>query len=108
MGKKKDEEGTEFDPNKAAKNVRKHKKKNKEGLTFEEAAEVFDDEWAIEQYDALHSTLEEERFKVIGRVKSQLIVVVVYTPRNSRRRIISARPADSQERRVYYDRLGKI
>ena len=105
---KDEREETESDPNKAASNIKKHKKKNGEGLSFEEAEEVFDDEWAIEEFDEHNSTLEETRFRVLGRVKSQLVVVVAYTPRNGKRRIISARPANSRERKVYYDRLGKI
>jgi hypothetical protein len=101
-------EGFESDPAKAATNIKKHKKKDGVGLSFEEASEVFNDEWAIEEFDENNSTIEESRFIVIGRVKSQLIVVVVYTPRNGKRRIISARPATSRERKVYYDRLGQI
>lgn len=95
-------------PAKAAKNIKKHKKKSGAGLSFEEAAEVFDDEWAIEEFDEKNSTFAEARFKVLGRVKSQLVVVVAYTPRNGKRRIIMARPASAHERKVYYDRLGKI
>lgn len=103
-----DWEETECDSNKAASNIKKHKKKNGIGLSFEEAETVFNDEWAIEVYDEFNSSLEEERYIVLGRVESQLVVLVVYTPRNGKRRIISARPANSRERKVYYDRLGKI
>lgn len=103
-----EKEEFERDPVKAAKNLKKHKKKDGTGLSFEEAEEVFEDEWAIEEFDKNNSTIDEARFKVIGRVKSQLVVVVAYTPRNGKRRIISARPATARERKVYYDRLGKI
>ena len=102
------QERFECDPNKAESNLRKHKKKDGEGLSFEEAAEVFDDEWAIEMFDEVNSSIDESRFKVLGRVKSQIVVLVVYTPRNGNRRIISARCATARERKVYYDRLGKI
>lgn len=95
----------ESDPKKAAKNVKKHKKKNGQGLTFEEAAQVFDDEFYQERYDVENSTLEESRYQVIGRVKSQLVVLVVYTPRNGKRRIISARPANARERKWFYERI---
>ena len=101
-------EESESDPMKAAKNIKKHKKKSGVGLSFAEGEEVFDDEWAIEEFDENDSTLEEARFRVLGRVRSQLVVVVVYTPRNGKRRIISARPATAHERKFYYDRLGKI
>ena len=50
-------ESTEWDKNKADTNVRKH-----EGLTFEEAAEVFDDPFALEKFDTLHSTIERKAY----------------------------------------------
>ncbi len=83
-------------------------KKVHAGLTFDEAWQVFDDPFYLERYDAEHSTLEEERYQVIGRVKRQLLVFVVYTPRNGKRRIISARPAVSRERKLYYEKLKYI
>ncbi len=104
---KDDREEFENDPDKAISNIKKHKKKNGQGLSFSEAEEVFDDEWAIEEFDELNSSIEESRYRVLGRVKSQLVVVVAYTPRNGKRRIISARPANTRERKVYYDRIGK-
>lgn len=96
-------ESNEWHDVKASSNIKKH-----EGLTFEEAAEVFDDPFALEKYDALHSTIEESRYIVIGRIKRQIVTLVVYTPRGESRRIISARYATSNERKAYYDRLRKI
>ncbi|MCQ2248564.1 MAG: BrnT family toxin [Treponema sp.] len=96
-------ESVEWDNAKADANEKKH-----EGLTFEEAAEVFDDPFALEKYDGLHSTAEESRYIVIGRIKRQVVTLVVYTPRGEKRRIISARYATSNERKAYYDRLRKI
>lgn len=72
-------------------------------MSFEKAEEIFDDRWAIEEFDELHSTLEESRFRILGRVKSQLVVVVAYTPHNGKLRIISARPANSRERYIMTD-----
>lgn len=97
----------ESDPVKAAKNEKKHKKKNGAGLTFEEAQEVFDDEYALEEFDAENSTLEEARYRVIGRIKNHIVVLVVYTPRNEKRRIISARLAVSRERKRYYEQVRR-
>lgn len=91
---------TEWDDSKNEKNVIKHC-----GLTFEEASEVFDDPFYLEKFDVNNSTMKEPRYRVIGRVKSQLVVFVVYTLRNGKHRIISARPALSRERKEYYDRL---
>lgn len=104
-----DSEREEFesDPTKAAKNIKKHKKKSGEGISFEEAEEVFDDEFYQERYDFENSTLEESRYQVIGRVKSQVVVFVVYTPRNGKKRIISARLANELERKFYYEQIRR-
>ncbi|MBR6295933.1 MAG: BrnT family toxin [Treponema sp.] len=91
----------EWDNNKASSNMKKH-----DGLTFEMAEEVFEDPFAIEKYDEINSTIEEDRFIVLGRIKNQLVVVTVYTPKNGKRRIISARYATSNERRLYYGQFA--
>ncbi len=85
----------EWDEDKAALNLKKH------GVRFETAARVFEDEDRIEFYDSAHST-EEDRYNTIGMVDS--VLFVVYTERKNRVRLISARPANSKERRLYYDR----
>ena len=62
---------------------------------------VFYDENRIELYDSEHS-LEEDQYNTIGLVDD--ILFVVYTERKNRVRLISARPANKKERRLYYDR----
>ena len=86
----------EWDEDKAALNLKKH------GVRFETAARVFEDEDRIEFYDSAHST-EEDRYNTIGMVDN--ILFVVYTERKNRVRLISARPANSKERSLYYDRF---
>lgn len=87
----------EWDENKNEINRKKHR------IDFETAAWVFYDENHIELYDETHSD-EEERFIAIGMVGGiAAIVFVVYTPRENMIRIISARKATKQERRMYYD-----
>ncbi len=98
---------SEWDIDKANINSRKHKFKGI-GITFEEAQEVFEDPFYLEKFDYQNSTSEEERFRIIGRVKRQLVVFVVYTPRNGKQRIISARAALAQERKEYYDRIRTL
>ena len=83
----------EWDDEKNQINKRKHK------ISFETAANVFFDEDRIEQLDEFHSD-EEERWQVIGMVDE--ILFVIYTERDDRTRIISARRADKKERRIYY------
>ena len=84
----------EWDEEKAALNLKKH------GVRFETAARVFCDENRIELFDSIHSD-EEERYNTIGMVDN--ILFVVYTERKNRVGLISARPANRKERRLYYD-----
>ena len=84
----------EWDEEMAALNLKKH------GVRFETAARVFCDENRIELFDSIHSD-EEERYNTIGMVDN--ILFVVYTERKNRVRLISARPANRKERRLYYD-----
>ena len=82
----------EWDDRKAASNVRKH------GIAFELARLVFDDVNVVEELD---DTVEEERFSLIGMAMGRLLVVV-YTHRSPRNRIISARKANIHEQRRYF------
>ena len=83
----------EWDENKAEANIQKH------GVTFEEAAEVFFDPF-YQTGDASVAD-EEERDFIIGYTFSQRLLLAVYTERDDRTRIISARPATRAERKVY-------
>ena len=95
-------EGYEFewDPNKDAKNQEKH------GISFTEAASVFDDTIAITIPDTAHSK-DEERFVILGASSSNKIVVVIFCVRgkDEKIRIISARKATKEERREYSSQL---
>lgn len=82
----------EWDENKAKSNVRKH------GVTFEEAAEAFFDPF-YQVGDA--STDDEQRDFIIGYTFSQRLMLVVHTERSERTRIISARLATREERKLY-------
>ena len=88
-----------WDKNKAEINLKKHK------IKFENAALVFLDENLIEDYDDFNSD-DEDRFKVIGEVEK--ILVVIYTEREDRTRIISARFADKKERSKYYEQFSFV
>ena len=83
----------EWDEEKNRINLRKH------GIDFIDAAQVFFDEDRIEQLDEFHSD-DEDRWQVIGMVEE--ILFVIYTEREDRTRIISARKANKRERRIYY------
>ena len=85
-----------WDSEKAEINYKKHKVK------FEDAALVFFDENFIEDFDDLHSE-DEDRIKIIGKIEK--ILVVIYTERCDRHRIISARFANKEEKEDYYDQF---
>jgi uncharacterized protein len=70
------------------------------GFDFDYAAKVFEAD-SIEWEDRRRD-YGEPRFVTIGEV-GELILVVVWTPRENMRRIISARPASRQEREKFYD-----
>jgi len=78
-----------------------YNKKKHDGISFEFAVRVFLDSKRIEKYDYKHSTDTEERWDVIGKVDN--ILFVVYTERNDRTRIISARKATKEETDEYYN-----
>jgi uncharacterized DUF497 family protein len=84
----------EWDPKKAAANLKKH------GVTFQEAATVFGDPLAITFQDPDHSK-DEERHLTFGLSLQKRLIVVSHTERGDRTRIISARPMDREERVIY-------
>lgn len=76
--------------------------RDKHGVTFEEAASVFRDANAVEEYDETHTVPGEDRFRIIGLSAVPRLLLVVYCEREGDViRIISARPANAQEREVY-------
>lgn len=83
----------QFDPAKAAGNVRKH------GVSFADAEGVFYDPLALHQPDP--DSEGEERFLAVGLGNAGQVLVVVYTLRGEDIRLISARPATPRERRGY-------
>ena len=84
----------EWNPKKASANEQKH------GVKFEEAAEVFVDDYSSTVADPDHSA-EEERFLIFGTTKTGRSLVVSFTDRSGRIRLINARPMTPRERRAY-------
>lgn len=72
----------------------------KHGIDFETAARVFADENRLEIFDELHSDYED-RYITIGMINN--VAYIVITERDNAIRLISARKATNQERRMYYD-----
>ncbi len=87
----------EWDEDKSRQNLRKH------DVRFETAALVFEDPYAITQRDSTFD--DEERWITVGAVGTGSILLVVhrfYEEHNEEViRIISARAAESHERKAY-------
>ncbi len=86
----------EWDPAKAASNLRKH------GVSFEEARTVFYDEFAVQFFDDTHSD-DEARFLLLGMSTEAKLLLVCHCERDAGNviRIISARKATHRERSFY-------
>ena len=89
----------EWDATKATDNVRKH------GVAFEEALTVFADPLANIFDDPDHSS-DERRELIIGHSAQQRLLVVSFTERPPRTRIIGAREATAHERRDYEQNIA--
>jgi uncharacterized protein len=86
--------GFEWDPNKAARNLRDH------NVSFEEAAIACRDPFAVEWIDE-RENYDEERLVLLGLCGRE-VLYVVYTERGENIRIISARRAEKYEQNEYY------
>ena len=85
---------TEWDEEKASANVSKH------GVSFEEAASIFDDRLATTILDPDHS-IDEERWLTTGQSRRGRLLVVWHTNRGDAIRIVGARLATANERGTY-------
>lgn len=84
----------EWNPRKAAENLRKHK------VSFNEAATVFGDFLSATASDPDHSA-DERRYITVGVSNRGRLLMVAHVERRERIRIISARKLTQSERRGY-------
>ena len=84
----------EWDENKEEANLSKH------GVSFDEAKTVFDDPLYIDFYDPDHSD-DEDRYIIIGKSQQRRLLVVSYTERDRKTRLINAREVTRREREYY-------
>ena len=84
----------EWDEDKARSNMKKHR------VTFEEAESAFSDPISLTIYDEEHS-VDEARYVLIGESDRSRLLVISFTERGDRYRIISARVANRPERKQY-------
>ena len=84
----------EWDARKAEANLKNH------GVSFEEAL-------TVNIFDDLDHSTGERRELLIGHSTEHRLLVVSFTERNARTRIISAREATARERRDYEENKDK-
>lgn len=92
----------DWDPVKARQNLQTHR------VSFERAARIFLDPFAISIFDEKHSE-SEDRWITIGSEANEVLLVVIHTFRNvdtenSLIRVISARKATKKEVQQYHER----
>lgn len=83
-----------WDKGNTNKNWLKHKVKNSE------CEEIFFDEKKIILRDVLHSK-KEKRFIILGKTRKNRLLFVVFTKRDNKIRIISARGINKKEKKLY-------
>ena len=77
-----------------------HKNENKHGLTWTTIEEVFFNEPLLVVEDFKHS-LNECRCVALGRNNFNELITVIFTIRNQKIRVISARAMSKKERKFY-------
>ena len=86
----------EWDPRKSEANLEKH------GISFPDVIDLFQAPYLTVSSDRS----SEARWLAIGEIWGR-VVTIVYTERNGRKRLISARMARSYERQAYYAHMGE-
>ncbi|OGG72884.1 hypothetical protein A3A38_01595 [Candidatus Kaiserbacteria bacterium RIFCSPLOWO2_01_FULL_53_17] len=86
--------GFEWDDGNRDKSLKKH------GIPQDACEEVFQDE-KRQVYPDLRHSQNEVRNIIVGKTKQGLLLVVTFTLRRGRIRIISARPINRKEKKLY-------
>jgi len=90
----------EWDPEKATRNIGKHK------VSFNEAATIFEDPLSFTVPDPDHSE-EERRLITFGTSTQGRLLMVAHTERGDRLRLISARTLTRSERKAYEEEISR-
>ena len=80
-------------------NVQKNELKH--GVSSQEAESAFYDTGHVLFADRRHSTVKEQRYILYGEGIKSRILMVGFTVRKKKIRVITARPASRQERKIY-------
>lgn len=80
----------------------KYKSEEKHKVSIKEAEEVFESDPLITIKTGI---THEERYQLFGQTKSGKLISVIFTLRNNKIRVISARPQSQKERNFYNGKL---
>lgn len=86
----------EWDETKNQTNICNH------GVSFETARRIF--EGPVFRWLDVRRDYGEDRYISVGSIGAGVLLVVAYTERNRRIRLISARPASRKERQAYHEK----
>jgi uncharacterized DUF497 family protein len=86
--------GFAWDQGNALKSTQKH------GVSCREAEELFQNSPLLVLPDPQHSK-KEERFHALGRTEQGRLLHIAFTVRETKLRVISARPMSRKERNIY-------
>ena len=88
----------EWDENKNIGNIKKH------GIDFNDSPKIFSNPMVTKVDD--RKDYNEKRWIGLGRLEN-MIVILAYTKRGKKIRIISIRKANKSERIIYYERINQ-
>jgi uncharacterized DUF497 family protein len=77
----------------------------KHGVSHLEAESVFFDPAYLLFKDIKHSSAKEERYILFGKSSEHRILMVGFTRRGAKVRVITARPASKKERSIYEKKI---
>ncbi|KIM10794.1 MAG: hypothetical protein KU37_08680 [Sulfuricurvum sp. PC08-66] len=96
-----DAEGFDWDDGNSLKNERKH------NLSWQTIEELFFNEPLILLKDEKHSSATECRCAALGSTDDGVLITAIFTKRETKIRVISARPMSKKER-VFYEKTTRI
>jgi uncharacterized DUF497 family protein len=94
-------DGFDWDKGNIEKNWKRHK------VSYLECEEVFFNQPLIVQADEIHSKFEN-RYYPLGKTNDDRHLFIVFTIRQNKITVISARDTNRKERRVYREEIEKI
>lgn len=85
----------------------RQKNEGKHGVSATEAESAFADPYLAFFRDDAHSTPDEARFLIYGESIERRVLMIGFTMRQNKIRIITARAASRKERKIYDDKRSQ-